>query len=123
MYQLFIITVQQSSFYFFPEEKGKKLKNIKNKTHSENRFFPCVMFFFQDFVIKMKVTRGWSIKRSPVISETLLEPKGKAILIGDIDDFCEYVNAFFGILSECKESAVLQDQVVLNRAVSTAVRR
>ncbi len=65
----------------------------------------------------MKLTRGWTIKRSPVIYEVLVEPKGKAVLIGDIDDFCEYVQAFFGILSDCKESVLLQDQVVLNRAV------
>jgi hypothetical protein len=65
----------------------------------------------------MKLTRGWVIKRSPLIYEVLVEPKGKAVLIGDIDDFCEYVRAFYGIISDCKQSALLQDQVVLNRAV------
>jgi len=48
----------------------------------------------------MKDLRDWDIKSSPVIWEILVEPHGKVNLIGGINEFCEYVQAYFGIVLE-----------------------
>ncbi|CAG7815145.1 unnamed protein product [Allacma fusca] len=76
-------------------------------------------FEWQEFVDKAQRIRGWEIKRSPAIWEILIDPEGKGNLIGDIDDFCEYINLVFGATIHvstyeieqrvCKNKATNQD--------------
>ncbi len=65
----------------------------------------------------MNIRQGWDIQKSPCIYEVLADGEGKAHLIGDINDFCEFALLYFDIVYDPSTTA-LKDMVIANRAVS-----
>jgi hypothetical protein len=64
----------------------------------------------------MRTERGWDIKHSPVVYEVLVDRNGKAFLIGDCNDWCEFAAMYFDIYYDPSSSA-LHDMALANKAV------
>lgn len=64
----------------------------------------------------MKLLRGWEVKRSPIVFEVLVDPSGKAILIGDCSDFCDFALMYFDIYYD-PTSAAMAEMAMENREV------
>ncbi|CAL8109595.1 unnamed protein product [Orchesella dallaii] len=70
---------------------------------------------WNEFVTKMNMRHGWSIQRSPCVYEVLVDREGKANLIGDINDFCEFAILYFDVVYDPSTTA-LKDMVIANQA-------
>lgn len=51
--------------------------------------------------------RGWTFSKSPIIWRELIERGGKGVLIGDANDFQEYIKAYYNRMSEMTTSDML----------------
>ncbi|XP_035714659.1 putative malate dehydrogenase 1B [Folsomia candida] len=71
-------------------------------------------FNWHDFCDKMKHLRGWDVRKSPVIYEVLVESNGKALLIGDCNDFCDFAAMYFDIFYDPTTTA-LQGMTITNK--------
>ncbi|KAA3672918.1 uncharacterized protein DEA37_0007954 [Paragonimus westermani] len=63
---------------------------------------------WKDFTTWLKSEHGWTMKKSPIVWRELVDQGGQGSLIGDADDFQEYVAAYYNLYSSLTTEEMLE---------------